>query len=448
MKNVIIVGAGEVGYNLASHLISEKKNVVLIDKDSEKVKYTSAHLDCIVIKGAGNNIDILEEAGIENCDIFISATDSDEVNLISCFIVANEFNVPLKIARVRNLDYSRKNFFNKSGSGIDFLVNPEIEASKSIVNSIVHGAVSDVFTFEGTSIQLRDVYIDDESDLIGMSLIELRKKYKFNFIVAGILRNEDILIPFGETKIKEGDNLYIVGDDKNLEMLFKKLGIKRKRIKDVVIVGGGRIGELVAKDLLTLGKNIMILEKDYDRCKELSEKYESLLVINADITDKNVYEEENIRNYDLLISATGNEELNILTSIYAKKIGVKRSIAIVNKTNYLSLASGMGIDATVSTKISSVNAILKFIRKGKVKSVYSIFDGKAEAMEITVKENSVLANKVLKDIDLPKGALIVAINRGSDNFIPDGNSKILAGDNIIIFALKNVVDKIEELISS
>ncbi|MGA1846471.1 Trk system potassium transporter TrkA [Deferribacter abyssi] len=448
MKNVIIVGAGDVGYNLASHLISEKKNVVLIDKNAEKVKYTSTRLDCIIIRGAGNSIDVLQDAGIENCDIFISATDSDEVNIISCFIVANEFNVPLKIARVRNLDYSVKNFFSRSGSGIDFLVNPEIEASKNIVNSIVHGAVSDVFTFEGTTIQLRDVYVDDDSDLIGMSLIELRKKYKFNFIVAGILREEDILIPYGETKIKKGDNLYIVGDDRNLELFFKKLGIKRKRIKDIVIVGGGRIGELVAKDLLELGKNIMILDRDYDRCKELSEKYENLIVINADITDKNVYEEENIGNYDLLISATGSEELNILTSIYAKKIGVKRSIAIVNKSNYLSLASGMGIDATISTKISSVNAILKFIRKGRVKSIYSIFDGKAEAMEVTVRNESLLSNKLLKDIELPKGALIVAVNRGDRNFIPDGNSKILAGDNVIIFALKNVVDKIEELISS
>lgn len=447
MKNIIIVGAGEVGYNLASHLIAENKNVVLIDKDSDKIKYASTHLDCITIKGEGNNIDILEKAGIDNCDIFISATDSDEVNIISCFIVANEFNVPVKIARVRNLDYSKRNFFIKGNSGIDLLVNPEIEASKSIVNSIVHGAVSDVFTFEGTTIQLRDIYIDSNSKIKGLTLYDLKKKYNLPYIIAGILREEEILIPHGATTILEGDNLYIVGDEKNLDILFKKIGLKIKKIKDIVIIGGGRIGEIVSSELTKLGKNVMLIEKDYDKCKELSEKYEDILIINADITDKNIFEEENIKNYDLLISTTGNEELNILTAVYAKKIGVKRTISIINKSNYLTLASSLGIDATVNTKLSSVNTILKFIRKGKVKSVYSIFDGKAEAFEISINENSYFANKKIKDINLPKGALIVAINRENNNFIPDGDSEIKPGDNIIIFTLQNVVEKIEQMLA-
>ncbi|MGA1862279.1 Trk system potassium transporter TrkA [Deferribacter thermophilus] len=446
MKNIIIVGAGEVGYNLASHLITENKNVVLIDKDSDKIKYASTHLDCITIKGEGNNIEILEKAGIENCDIFISATDSDEVNIISCLIVANEFNVPIKIARVRNLDYSKRNFFIKNNSGIDLLVNPEIEASKSIINSIIHGAVSDVFTFEGTTIQLRDIYIDPESKIAGLTLHNLKKKFNFPYIIAGILRDEKILIPHGDTKILEGDNIYIVGDEKNLDIFFKKIGLKIKRIKDIVIIGGGRIGEIVGNELTKLGKNVMLIEKDYDKCKELSEKYENIMIINSDITDKNIFEEENIKNYDLLIATTGNEELNILTAVYAKKIGVKRTISIINKSNYLSLASSLGIDATISTKLSSVSAILKFIRKGKVKSAYSIFDGKAEALEIVVNEGSPLVNKKIKEINLPKGALIVAVNRNNENYIPDGEFEIKINDNIIIFALHNVVEKIEQLL--
>lgn len=443
---ILIIGAGEIGYTIAEQLIIEGKDVVLIEKDPEKAKYVSNHLDCMVLVGEGTNTDILKEAGIENADIFISVTNSDEVNMISCFIVANEFNVPLKLARVRNLEYSKTRMFTKTRIGIDFVVNPEFEAAKSIINTVEQGATSDVFSFEDMDIQFRDIFVDEESNLAGKKIKYVRSFADGDFLVAGILRENDVIIPHGDTIILNDDHIFAVGTKKTINQFMLKSGIKRKKLKKILIAGGGNIGSIVADILSFRGRKVTLVDKDYSVCKDLAEKYPDVTVLNGDISDSIFFEEEQLGDYDLVITTTSNEELNILSAIYAKTLGVTRAIALVNKHNFIKISKSLGIDATISPKLSSAGAILKFIRKGDVKGVNTIFDGKAEAIEFNISHSSYLAGKVLKELKLPDKTLIVAVLRDGKGVIPDGNFLIKPKDNVIIFANKESIAELEEKI--
>lgn len=443
---VVIIGAGEVGYNIAEQLILEKKDVVLIDKDPEKTKRAAGHLDCLVLTGEGTNIDTLKQAGIENTDIFISVTNSDEVNMISCFVVANEFNVPVKLARVRNLEYGKTRMFTKTKIGIDFAVNPEFEAAKSIVKTVEHGATTDVFSFEDLDVQFRDVYVDEECNLDGKNIKDIRQLVSGDFLIAGILRDDDIIIPHGETVVKSNDHIFAVGTKKSIYQFLQKSGIKSKKIKRVLIIGGGKIGSKVAESLSFRGRLITVVDSDYEVCKSLAEKFPDVTVLHGDISDDSIFEDEQLDEHDLIITTTDKEELNILTAVYGKTLGIKRAIALVNKSNYLKMSRNLGIDATISPKISSASAVLRFIRRGNIKAVHTIFDGMAEAIEFKVSPGSSIANKLVKDLHLPEKTLIVAVNRNYEDYIPGGDFEIKPGDNVIVFAKKESIKKLEESI--
>ncbi|AEI13909.1 TrkA-N domain protein [Flexistipes sinusarabici DSM 4947] len=444
---VIVVGAGEVGYHLAEQLIKENKDVVLIDKNINKVKYAQTHLDCMVVKGEGTDMDIIRSLDIEKDDIFIAVTDSDEVNLITCFLVSSELKLKTKIARVRRLDYSRSNLLQNNYVGVDFVVNPELEAARSIVNTIQQGVTAGTTTFESGNLQLRDLFIHKDSILNGASVKDIRQKISEDYLITGILRKNDIIIPKGDTKVYEGDHLFVTGERDGVNRFLSKSGVIFKRLKHIVIVGGGRTGKFVAEYLASIDKNVKLIEKDYNKCKQIAEQIPDITVIHADISDESIFDEEDLGSFDLMLSVTDNEELNILTSVYAKESGIKKTISLVSKVNYLNMAAKLGIDSTISPKISSANAILKHIRKGNIKGVYSLFDGKAEIIEFTIQPKSKHKNVPIKNLALPKNSLIVAINRNNKNIIPDGNFILDEGDNLILFAKKSAIDKIEEFIS-
>lgn len=443
---VVIVGAGEVGYSIAEQLVLEKKDVVLIEKNPERAKAVHNHLDCLVIVGEGTNIDTLKEAGIENAEIFISVTDSDEVNMISCFIVANEFNTPVKLGRVRNLEYEKTGVFTSTKIGIDYVVNPELESSKAIIQTIEQGAISDVFSFEDMDIQFRDIFIDEECDLGGKSVYEVRKKVYGDFLIAGILRNDEIIIPSGSTKIENNDHIFVVGTKKSINQFILRSGIKRKRLKNILIAGGGSIGCRVADVLSFKGRKVTIVDNNYDTCKKIAEKYPDITVIHGDISDGTVFDEEQLDDNDVIVTTTDKEEINILSAIYAKSLGIKRAVALVNRSNYLKISRNLGIDAAISPKISSASAVLRFIRRGNIKAVQTIFDGKAEAIEFKVSEKNSIVNKKIKDIHMPDKTLIVAVRRNFKDFIPDGNFEIKPNDDVIIFSKKESIEKLEDSI--
>ncbi|MCK4296054.1 MAG: Trk system potassium transporter TrkA, partial [Candidatus Marinimicrobia bacterium] len=452
---IVIVGAGEVGFELAKRLVIENKDVILIEKNPEKADYVSRQLDCKVVNGLGNNPDTLKRAGVNKADFFISVTGSDEVNIIACGLVDKEFNISYRIAGIRNIDYFTTKIMDKSFFGIDFIVNPEIEAAKKIIDTIESGAGSDIILFEQGDIQMRNVVVSPESFLKNMTVRDASRKIQMDFLIAGIEKSDRFVIPSGDTVIHEEDNLYLLATKEKLERVFHMIGRPPIVIKDVVLVGGSKIGIYIAKQLIrgrkrdarmnnrfldyffkrrkkiTKIKSLKIIEEDYEKCKELSSLFPEALVINSDISDESVFKEEGLSEYDLIVTTTKNDELNILVALYAKRVGIERAISMVNQKNYMNMAYKLGIDAVVSLRDSITNPILRFIRKGNIKSIHSISGGDVEVMELSLERKNQLTGRKIKDLNFPAHALIISVAREGRSIIPHGDLVIKDGDHVI-----------------
>ena len=444
---IVILGAGVVGYQIATQLITEGHNVVIIEKDSERARYLDSHLDCIVLNDEGNSFTTLKKAGIEKADCFLSVVNSDEVNMIACGIIESEFNVPIKIARVRNIDYSRAKIFEKSFLGIDLVVNPEVETARQIANSVALGAISDVMIFENSDVEIRNYQVNSKSFFKNRTLIDIRKIINpgGKFLIAGVVRENDFIIPSGNTTILEDDIIYIIASRKTLTRLFIEAGKKSVSIQKILIIGGGRIGFLATRYLIRTGVKITIIDPNYEICKTLTEKYPDALIINADISDETIFEEENLSAHDLIITTTENQELNILNAAYGKNMGIGRAIAVVNHPNYMVISNKLGIDVTVSPRDSTVNAIMKYIRKGEIRSVHTLFGVSAEVIEFSISDKSDIIGVPLKDIKIPPNSLILTVVRNKINEIPDGNFVVLEGDRVITIAKRESIQALEKV---
>ena len=445
--NIVILGAGVVGYQIASQLITEGHNVVIIEKNAERARYVDNHLDCIVLNDEGNSIATLQKAGIEKAECFLSVVDSDEVNMIACGIVESEFNVPVKIARVRNIDYSRAKIFEKSFLGIDFVVNPEIETARQIANSVALGAMSDVMLFENSDVEIRNYQVNSKSFFKNRTLVDIRKTINPDgkFLIAGIVRGNDFIIPSGNTVIMEDDIAYIIASRKTLTKLFIEAGKKRVNIDKILIVGGGRIGSLATRYLIRTGVKITVIDQNYETCKTLAEKYPDALIINADISDETIFEEENLGAHDLIITTTENQELNILNAAYGKNMGIEKAIAVVNHPNYMIISNKLGIDVTVSPRNSTVDTIIKYIRRGEIKSIHTLFGDRAEVIEFSISDKSEIIGIPIKDIKMPPDSLILTVVRNKINEIPDGNFIVLKGDIVITIAKRESIQALEKV---
>jgi trk system potassium uptake protein TrkA len=465
--NFVILGAGSVGFQLARYLIEQKEDVVLIERDPDKAKHASNVLDCKVLNEEGNNIETLKKAGITKADYFISVTDSDEMNMIACGLVSSECNVPQKIARIRNIDYSNFQVLHHTFLGIDYLVNPEIETARSIIRSIEGGAVSDIVSFEKSSLQMRSITVGSSSFLRNKSLEELKRTIHADFLIAVILRENEYIIPHGFSTLKDNDRLYLIATDEDFERIFSHFGKSRMEINKIVLIGGNRISIHVVEhffkshqnELSFFGKflhylrpakkrRINIIDGDYENCKMLSRRFPEAMIFNTDISDEGFSEEEQLSGADLVIAATGNQELNMVNAVYAKSVGAKRAIALVNKSNYVHIASNLGIDVALSPIESMVNSILKYIRRSNVRNVYSISGGKVEVLELSIEETSQVNGKKIIELKLPKQTLIISLTRDDTHIVPDGELVLRGGDNIIVIARKESVTRIEEIFTS
>lgn len=463
---VIIVGAGAVGSEIAKQLIDEKHDVVLIEKDREQAAYVSNRLDCMVIQDVGNNLEVLRQAGCDGADFFIAVTDSDEVNMVACALVDSEFSVRYKVARVRSVEYSAARISERRLLGIDYIVNPGIEAARAIIQSLQYGALSDVMLFQYARFQIRTVSVTGDSVFSGKALKDLSRTMEATFLVAAVLRDNSYTIPTGQTVIRAGDTLYLIATESDFEKIFARLGKEKRELNRVVVVGGGKVGREVVGYLLkspdsesslkrmvsafaqNRTRRLKLVERDYDVCQQLAEQFPEALVINADISDEGVFEEERFTHADLLVAATDNQELNIVSALYARSLGIGRTIVLLNKSSYVPVAASLGIDVAVSVKQTMVNNILTFIRRGAVTSVYSLAEGRIEIIEMTVDANSRAAGKKVLEIKLPPDSLILAVTHNDEHLIPGGEHVIHPGDHVVLIAAKEHVGKLEEVFSA
>ena len=462
---IIILGANAVGFQIAKQLIAEKKDVVIIEKDPKKAKKASEYLDCLVINALGNDPEVLKKAGINKTDFFISVTDSDEMNMIACGLVHSDFDVQNKIALIRNHDYFGSKVLSKPILGIDYIVNPEIEAAKSVIKTIEDGAVSDIVFFEENDLQMRNILVSSTSFFNNRSMKEIKRMIDVKFSFAGLIRDDQFIFPSDRIVIHENDIAYLIGKSDDLKQVFVMTQKSEVNIKKVIIAGCGKIGHYIAgfysdnqkkrtqffRKFLTKKskktKSIKIIDKDYQRCKELSDEFPNAMVIHSDISDERVFYEEQLIDYDLMICSTDNQELNVLAAVYAKNQGIKKSLALVNKHNYINIALRLKIDAIISPKNSVIHPILTLIRKGNVKSINSILNDDIEVLEIHIDDENALVGKKLFEIKLPYHSQISVISRDNELFTPDKNFQIKENDTVIFISRKSAIPKIESMVS-
>ena len=446
---VVIVGAGEVGFHIASRLARENKEVVVIDCDPEALKRLSESIDVQTIAGSGSSPAILEEAGIREAQIMLAVTDSDEVNLVACLMADTLSPTTKKLARLRGADFDRyHDAFKVNPPHIDTVINPDIEVIRTIERLMsVPGAV-DVGEFADGRIKFVGVYLEPGSRLAGVRLSDLPIVLKEDRpLIAAVVRDDQLIIPRGDNHLRDGDLVYFISEEKNL---FKHLSIFDKHatpVKRVLIVGGGRIGFRLAKQLEDKLLSCKIIEKRATQCDFLAEHLERTVVLHGDGSDQSLLVEENIHDTDLVVTLTSDEETNILTSLLAKRLGAKKTITQINKFSYFSLMSAIGIEQVVSPRLSAINTILQHIRRGKVLSAISIKGEEGEVMEALALPTSDIVSKPLKKIAFPKGSMVAGIIRKETIIIPGGDSVIEPDDRIIIFATRKAIPGVEKILA-
>ena len=444
---IIIVGAGEVGFHCAQKLSEEGQDVVLIDKDPLQIKRITDNLDVQAITGSGTSPGTLKAAGIVGADMLVAATDSDEANLIACLLARNLNRYILKVARVRNREYlEEKELFGESLLGVDQIINPESAMVETIRNLMMVPGASDVIDFVGGRIKLIGFTITKDSSLTGRQLSSFGD-FTGNLLIGAIIRDEKVLIPHGSDTIQAGDLIYLVIRSNEIHKVFHFLGINDKGVRNVMITGGGDTGGALGEALDDTKLHTKIIEKDSHRCTALAERLDKPVIICGDGTDKDLLLEENIGEMDFLVALTGDEENNVLMSLLARELGAKKIITRISKLSYIPLVSAIGIDTVVSPRLSAVRAILQYIRRGKVISVAPLKGEQAEAIEVEALETSDIVDKPISQIKFPKGALVGAVIREDEIIIPTGNTVIKSRDRLIFFALRDVIPKLEKLLT-
>lgn len=444
---IIIVGAGEVGFHCAQTLSEEGQDVVLIDKDPVQIKHITDNLDVQAITGSGTSPEALKKSGIASADMLVAATDSDEANLIACLLARNLNRYILKVARVRNREYlDEKELFGESLLGVEEIINPESAMVETIRNLMMVPGASDVIDFVDGRIKLIGFSVKEDSSIVSRQLSSFNITDR-NLLIGAIIRNEKVLIPHGDDIIQADDLVYMVIRSDEVNKVYDFLDINEKALRNVIIIGGGETGAVLADVLDNRSLHVKIIEKDKDRCKYLSEKLEKTIIINGDGTDKDLLLEENIGEMDFMVALTGDEENNVLMSLLSKQLGVDKIITRISKLSYIPLVSAIGIGTVVSPRLSAVRAILQHIRRGKVISVAPLKGEKAEAIEVEALETSDIVDRPISQVKFPKGALVGAVIRGGKIIIPTGNTVIESKDRLIFFALRDVIPKLEKLLT-
>lgn len=472
---IFIVGAGFTGIQLARRLLNEQNDVVLIDNNEETVRVASNRLDCDIKFMDGNSLQNLEDAGIAKANALVCVTNSDEVNMITCSLVDAVYPDILKIARVRNFSYySNRDNVTKTHAdtfsgkhrplyGIDFMIHPDVEAANAIVRAVESGAVSDVVAFENSEFELTRMTIQKGSTLSGQKLMNVRSLTEKPFIVAYVESEGKTSLPSGQTELKEGDSIGVLTMKGDVADLLLLCGSQLDHLRKIAIVGAGKIGTLVADNLIAKQSNSIfaklfgkrkktatefaIIDLDSQLTKEAADRYPTAHIFHGDVTDEAFLEEEGITSYDLVICATHNHELNMVVAAYIESRGVEKTISLVESASLAEIARKLGIDVPVPLRDTIVDSILSHLRGKTVTGIHTVSSGDLEIIECTIPISSQIAGKTLLDISDPGSFLVLLVNKaGSTNcIIPIGSTVLDVNDSVILITQSEKTKDILEL---
>jgi trk system potassium uptake protein TrkA len=444
---VVVLGAGEVGYHLAERLSQENQDVVIIESDPERADFASHQLDVLTVVGNGASLSVLEKAGLKNAQMLLAVTSRDEINLIAC-LAAKRLGVEYTVARISNPEYySRGSVLSREQMGIDLMVNPERECARETFQLLKTPAFTDLAEFADGRVQMIGLKVKEGAPVAGRTIADLRAEFTggYHYVTAAIRRDGDTHVPTAESTIEAGDHIYLLAPTSEIPDVPPLAGYDRFQLKRVMIAGGSPEGLFLAELLEDNGIDCTILDRDRGRCLELAERLPRSLVLHADATDLELLEMEGVSGIDGFVAATGNDETNLLSSLLAKSAAADNVISLIHKFEYLQLVPRVGIDASVSPRISAVNAILRYVRRGRVVTIASLSGIEAEAIEYGVSETSPIAHHALKDVHFPKPGGVGTILRGDEIILPRGQDVLLPGDDVIVFAMPEAIPEVEKL---
>jgi trk system potassium uptake protein TrkA len=447
---IVIAGAGEVGSHLAKMLNNETNEVTVIDQRRDRLDALTASTDVITVEGNPSSIRVLHEAGAHEADLFIAVnpSESQDVNIVSAML-AKKLGSKKVTARINNeeyLTYENKILFTEMG--IDLMFYPEKIAAGEIVDLLKRTATTDTLEFARGKLQIAVFKLEEESELIGMNMAEfsaVAAREGLKFRVVAISRHDDTIIPKFDTKFKYHDLVFIISKREGMDMLMRYIGKQNIEVKNLMILGGSPIGEMVAKQMSKQLDSIKLIEMNEAKCLDLAEKLPSnVMVVNGDGRNSDMLMEESIRDYDAFVAVTNNSETNILACVAAKSIGVPRAIAEVANLEYIRLAESMGVDAVINKKLITAGRIFRFTLSSKVRFVKYMSGTKAEVLEYIVSPGSAITKTTLMNMNFPSNAIIGGIIRGNESFIAVGDTQIQAYDRVAVFALPEAVKEVDK----
>tara|TARA_B100000214_G_scaffold178241_1_gene128264 strand:- start:140 stop:1504 length:1365 start_codon:yes stop_codon:yes gene_type:complete len=449
----IICGAGDVGYSIADKLSKENFEVTVIDDSEEKLIKVSENLDVKTINGIPSLPSVLLDAGAKDCEILIAVTKSDETNMVTCQIGHSLFQIPKKIARIRQQDYLQdqwQNLYNNNNFPIDAIISPEQEVAKSLYRRLISPGTIDMLELSDKKLKLIGLKCEDNFAHSGLTVRELSQKFPdYLANIMFIFRGDKKFTVNSSTKIEKNDSIFLVVETDNLSDVLSEFGHQELQAQKAVIIGGGNIGFSLAQLIEKSDTYIKteLIEFNKDRAEFLASNLENVTVTNGDGLDNQILEEVNISEAGYCISVTEDDEVNILSSLLAKRAGASVSLTLINNSNYSSLLTNIGVDMTIDPKIITISKILEKVRGVKIRNDYSIGDGFGEVIEADIQPDSTLCNKNLKELKLPKGIRIGSILRDKKVIIPNSQTVFKENDDVVFFAETNCIKTLEKLLS-
>ncbi len=449
--NIIVIGGGKVGETLCRDLSTEGNDVILIEKDYKKLEHIIQESDITGVVGNGATMDILMEAETEKADVFISVTDKDEINIISC-ILARKIGAKYTIARVRNPEYFTHMNFVRDELGIDIMINPELEASKEIVNTLRYSEALSVEAFMGDRVHMVEFEVHQSDVFEGKALKDLDTKGD-RVLVCIVKRGDEAIIPDGNFVIKEGDFIYVTGTTEVLAKLNRKF-FGTAKTRSVLILGGGRITYYLLERLTRKNIDVVVFERDEERARELSQDFPSATILNRDGTEQEALVEEGIGRHDAFIALTGIDEENIIASLFAKTMGVPKAITKVSRQSLMPMFERLGLESFVSPKQTVADIIVRFVRSignvigSKVLTLHRLMDNTVEALEFNISPDSIALGVKLKELPLQKGVLIACILRDGRLIFPGGEDALRAGDRVMVVTTAVGLEDLDDVIDA
>jgi len=448
---VIVCGAGQVGYNIARYLAGAGNDVTVIDQREALVHNLAESLDINALSGFASHPEVLERAGAEDAEILIAVTQIDEVNMVACQVAHSLFNVPTRIARVRHQSYLQRRWqdlFRREAMPIDVIISPEAEVARAIARRLEVPGATDVMPFADDRVRLIAARCNEDCPILDTPLRQLTFLFPdLHLTCVGINRNNHLFVPTGDDHLIAGDEAYCVVETAHVGRAMRAFGHEEKMSERIVIAGGGNIGLFLARELEEkhLATSITLIELHPERARFIADKVRRTVVLNGDARDREIQEEANLRATEAIVSVTNDDEINIMTALLAKRYGCQRSLTLVNNTAYTPILGPLGLDVVINPRETTVSSVLQHVRRGRIKSAYSLKDGEAEVLEAEALETSPLVGTPLRDARLPAGVLVGALIRGGEVIMPRANTTIRAKDRVVIVARAAAVKKVEKL---